>query len=89
MGFGYYREGVYNTFHKHTINLPSRGILSTTLEWTEKNIECDWSWGHYEDHAYVSFDDEGQAMLWKLRWWDFHVEAARNEPEDLINYWDC
>lgn len=88
MRFGY-REGVYNTFQKHTIKLPSRGILSSTLEWTEENIECDWSWGHYEDRAYVSFEDESQAMLWKLRWWEFHVKAAEDEPDELINYWDC
>lgn len=88
MGFNY-REGVYNTFRQHTVLLPSRGILATTLKWTEENVECDWSWGHYEDRAYVSFEDEGQAMLWKMRWWDFHVKAAEDEPDELINYWDC
>lgn len=86
-----YRHGedVYNTFKKHTVHLPCRGILSTTLEWTERHVECDWSWGHFEDHAYVSFEDEGEAMMWKLRWWDFHVKAAEEEPAELINYWDC
>jgi hypothetical protein len=86
-----YRHGkdVYNTFKKYTVHLPCRGILSTTLEWTERHVECDWSWGHFEDHAYVSFEDEGEAMMWKLRWWDFHVKAAEEEPDELINYWDC
>ena len=83
-----YRDS-YNQYLEHTVTLPGRGILNTTLEWNSNNIECDWTWGHHDNRAYVSFSDPGQAMLWKLRWWDTYVEQAKDEPDEFIDSWEC
>lgn len=72
----------YMQEHTYTLWLPTQAIEDSVLRWTQENCQHEWGWGHFESHPYVTFTNGGDAMLWKLRWWQYHQDRANLEIID-------
>ena len=68
----------YMQEHTYTLLLPTQGIEDSVLRWTQENCQHEWGWGWGDEaRPYVTFTDGGDAMLWKLRWWQHHQDMAK------------
>jgi len=81
----------YENRFEHKIVLPTRGIISTTLEWTYDNMEGDWGWYHENDLGVMTFEKPFDAMIWKIKWWDYYTQRAMEESDSdpWLRDWEC